>query len=248
VYNHSGFVFILPYLEQSPLYAMYDFKTPGSLSNIGGGTLPPTAAALSPTHPNAIVQSQKLKVFLCPSDKEPEVVSNAMNPADYYQRPNTSRSNYLFAVGHGTDYNAPSTWNNGGTTGAFGHNTKTKLTEITDGTSNTIAVGESVQIKRSTSFGPYWGSGTHTATMGYTPAGAPGYNVNADNTVAYGSACPTPGMPVCVYAWQFGSNHTGGANFVMGDGSVRFIRNSIAYSNFFAAATRAGGETLSLDN
>jgi prepilin-type N-terminal cleavage/methylation domain-containing protein len=33
VYNHSGFIFLLPYIEQDNLYRMYDFKVPGALSS-----------------------------------------------------------------------------------------------------------------------------------------------------------------------------------------------------------------------
>jgi len=246
VYNHSGFVFMLPYIEQSALYAMYDFKTPGSLSNPVGATLPPTAASLTATHPNAIVQSQKLKVFLCPSDKDPEIIVSGTGATDYYQRPNTSRSNYLFSAGGLTDYNGPADWNIASIAGVFGHNTKTKLTEISDGTSNTVAIGESVQRKEgagtSPLFGPYWGSGTHTATIGYTPNGDARFNINTP----FDPNCAPKG-PRCVYAWAFSSFHTGGANFVMCDGSVRFIRDSIAYPNFFAANTRSGAEALPLD-
>ena len=43
-------------------------------------------------------------------------------------------------------------------------------------------IGESVQLKNGagtySGFGPYWGSGTHTATMGYTPAGDPRFTAN----------------------------------------------------------------------
>jgi prepilin-type N-terminal cleavage/methylation domain-containing protein/prepilin-type processing-associated H-X9-DG protein len=246
VYNHSGFVFLLPNLEQDNLFRQYDMTVPASLSNPYGKTMAPNFGLLSPTHPNAVVQSQKLKMFLCPSDRDPEIVSNALNQADFYQRPNTARSNYLFSAGGLTDYNAPGDWGLAASGGVFGHNTKTKLSDITDGTSNTIAIGDSVQIKdgagSSSSFGPYWGSGTHTATIGYTPAGDPRFNINAP----FSTTC-TPKGPRCVYAWVFSSYHTGGANFAMCDGSVRFIRETIDYTNFVWMNTKSGGEVITAD-
>ncbi|QEL15254.1 DUF1559 domain-containing protein [Limnoglobus roseus] len=50
--------------------------------------------------------------------------------------------------------------------------------------------------------------------------------------------------------WQpmFGSPHTGGLNMVLGDGSVRFVSFNVSAAAWAAAGTRAGGETLGLDN
>ena len=45
----------------------------------------------------------------------------------------------------------------------------------------------------------------------------------------------------------FGSNHPGGANFTLADGSVRYLSESIAVLTLQALATRAGGEVVSED-
>jgi prepilin-type processing-associated H-X9-DG protein len=44
-----------------------------------------------------------------------------------------------------------------------------------------------------------------------------------------------------------GSNHPGGVNACMGDGSVRFFKDTIAIPTWWAVGTRAGGEVVSAD-
>ena len=44
------------------------------------------------------------------------------------------------------------------------------------------------------------------------------------------------------------STHPGGANLLFGDGSVHFIKSSVAYRTYWALGTRAGGEVISSDS
>lgn len=50
----------------------------------------------------------------------------------------------------------------------------------------------------------------------------------------------------CTNLWEVYSQHPGGANTLIGDGSVRFIEASISPATFAALITRSGGEVVSL--
>ena len=127
---------------------------------------------------------------------------------------------------------------------------------FTDGTSNTFLAGESVNgvgkydVGPPPRFGPYWGSGTHTAVHGRirppSQANAIAFLPNAPAGILYptGSSDFQKKAP---YAWVFSSKHSGGVNMLMGDGSVRFIKNSISITTWWAASTMAGGEVISSD-
>jgi hypothetical protein len=94
--------------------------------------------------------------------------------------------------------------------GIYYNRSKTKITDIIDGTSNTLAFGEGLGHSASTNppdFAWSWmGVGSMPTKFGLA-------NGNA------GSGGSSATVPIC-----FGSNHTGITNFAMGDGSVRPIR------------------------
>jgi len=252
VYNHSGFIALLPYLEQDNLFKQYDYQLVGSSRNGNGST---AATAPDPTpNPNRIVASTQLKVMTCPSDDNPAPTrTNVPKTADPYECENARRSNYLFNIGNNIDQSG--FWETQGTAlrGPFGINGASSLTNIFDGTSNTIAIGESKQKHLSASYGPFWGSGLHTAVTGRISGTAdptqpvakcwtPNYSYQFD--AACGTVSTNQSLRPLQYAWGFGSWHTGVTNFVMCDGSVRGIRDGIEPAAWIALGTAGGGETV----
>ncbi len=122
-----------------------------------------------------------------------------------------------------------------------------RFTAATDGLSNTLMVGEYTSrttTRRATFWGYTYASynqssvGTESRLFG-KPYGASA----TDATGCWG----TPGLygdQMCKRA--FNSGHTGGANFTMGDGSVRFVSYSVALNVLQNAATMGGGEVATL--
>jgi prepilin-type N-terminal cleavage/methylation domain-containing protein len=251
IYNHSGFVALLPFLEQKGLFDQYRYDMVGSSSSPYGTALGNDPAGTNPNHDQIGnfpgVAGNILKVMQCASDRDTELVNYLAGTTDFYEATNLARSNYLFNSGGSTDYD--NNWEKLGPyyRGAFGNNGAAKLADYIDGTSNTIAVGESKKNKIWNQFGAYWGAGTHTAVHGYTPyytwGGAASFTPNAKYGICDGSV-----NFYCQYAWGYGSNHPNITMFVMGDGSVRPIQDNITIYNFSSMTTPSGGEVIQEKN
>jgi prepilin-type N-terminal cleavage/methylation domain-containing protein/prepilin-type processing-associated H-X9-DG protein len=264
VFNHTGFVAMLPYIEQDNLFKQFNYLMVSNGSNPYGQGLGPDATGNG--NPSRLVGSTPLKIYTCPADENPApVVVSGDAAGAFYERgvngtyPGVARSNYFFNTGYYTDYDRDWTACAPWARGPFGNNGASNIGSMMDGTSNTIAIGEGRQQWRtSTSFGPYWGAGTHTAVHGrilqVTPglvqqSGGTSYTtayeycgINAPNAQLVSGTTGTTGT--YQYAWQFSSRHTAGANFLFCDGSVKMLRNDIDYVNVFQAlATPEGGET-----
>jgi prepilin-type N-terminal cleavage/methylation domain-containing protein/prepilin-type processing-associated H-X9-DG protein len=235
VYNHTGFVALLPHIEQDNLFKQYNYAYVSS-SSTGNATQNPVGPDPTP-NPNRLVAAEIVKIYVCPSDQNPPPrVTSAPRGTSFYERDNFARSNYLLSSGTYTDYDAD--WLNTSTQhrGAFGNNGAANIGAMPDGTSNTIMIGESKQLHTATEYGPYWGAGTHTAVHGRAGS-ASGFTPN----YPYGN-CSGNANQKCQYAWGFGSKHSGGTNFVMCDGTVRFIADNISLNNFWFLQTPDGGD------
>jgi prepilin-type processing-associated H-X9-DG protein len=131
--------------------------------------------------------------------------------------------------------------------GMFEYNTQVRILEVTDGSSNTLLLGE--RDARDPCV-PYY----RTAQNGYWSYEQINIGANAGVPLNYQSpsAClTTTGAAFSAYVQlrysAFGSAHGGGANFCLTDGSVRFVSDSIPLLTLQALATRAGGEMISGD-
>jgi prepilin-type N-terminal cleavage/methylation domain-containing protein/prepilin-type processing-associated H-X9-DG protein len=130
---------------------------------------------------------------------------------------------------------------------------------ITDGTSNTIAVGEALTdrlaipdmglTRENNASGQ--GRKDHWA-IGGDDADTTGQGDMSEHLFSTAvrinfprAAGGTPGF--AQYELSAGSNHSGGANVLMADGSVRFLRDSISAATYSAMGTRNGGEVVQND-
>ncbi|NQT39263.1 MAG: DUF1559 domain-containing protein [Planctomycetes bacterium] len=139
--------------------------------------------------------------------------------------------------------------------GIFYANSATRIGDILDGASHTLLLSE-VMIRGDKNDpgwgggGGYWGGGQHSA-FGFTALEPPNTTVadrvwTCKDTNMLESPCMTVGDDInkCIFAR---SHHSGGASAAMGDGSVRFITETIDLPTWKALATRAGGEVTSTD-
>lgn len=247
VLNTTGFTMILGQLEQTTLLNAYNFSH-ASANSIGWQATTPNKIVIGDQTANTTVVSSLVSVFWCPSDIPP-LTRTVTNSEPYYML-DGRRSNYVLMASRYTEYDclAPGL-DKPSQIGMFYTDTSVSFQEVTDGLSNTVMVGESRQEKFSVYYGPYWGSGTHTSTHGtvYPPT-----HPNAPNSLP-NAIWPTANQIVnnprkLSYAWRIGSQHPGGVNMTMGDGSVRFFKNTVNPYAWWSVQTIKGGEVVSADS
>ncbi len=230
VKNTTGWILLAPYFEQAALADVYDFNVCSSMSSPYGH------AVMGNDTMNNGVYNVRVPLLECPSHVEAGEVSNS-NPgvtSDFYTRRNAIRTSYAFSSGVFTDYDSPWSTKMGDIRqGMFGNDGAAKMASLIDGSSNTLAIGESQGggTKTSSSYGPWGLTGTHTCCHGrvvstsasaiaYTAADARDWSING----AYNNDALKR-----TYAWTFNSQHPGGAQFVLADGSVTFLTENMNY-------------------
>jgi prepilin-type N-terminal cleavage/methylation domain-containing protein/prepilin-type processing-associated H-X9-DG protein len=251
-YGTTGYVRMLPYIDQAAIYKKWNFNATSTNAYRNANSLAPqngTIGTTALTNPNLTLSQEMLPAFLCPSDTMPKQLSyNGATPE--YQTTRAGVAHYAFAGGDHTEefrnYGAYAgsniTMPDGVTAvnrrGVFGIDGAASMQDVRDGTSNTVMMGECKGRKSSNLYVPTWGQAKWVGVFGrisaYSATNAPGQGdclYNHINAVAgpclsppYGTTVNTSRDP---YAWNWSSEHPGGAHFVFVDGSVRFMNNSV---------------------
>jgi prepilin-type N-terminal cleavage/methylation domain-containing protein/prepilin-type processing-associated H-X9-DG protein len=276
-YYSNVFIDILPYIEQGNLRnAYHDYPYPCYSPTTYTPANVPALNGVPPTLVNKDFSQQIIKVYTCPSDpRGNQLIAPSTVPPDGSAQPNPpllfATSSYKYMSGIGTlvtnddtfggywdevqiaqsDLKLIGVFNGRGAFHADGYSglKPETMTNIVDGTSNTIFMGERIISSATTGRGPFWANSfnLYTSSAAYLPSQSAAYpNLQAylspdwDNCVVLN---PLNGGNVCKYGW--GSVHGGGSiNFVFGDGSVRSINPNVNLTLFAYLATIAGGEAV----
>ncbi|MBN9119459.1 MAG: DUF1559 domain-containing protein [Planctomycetes bacterium] len=237
--NHFCLTFILPYIEQGNLANQINLQVDGyAVTNFPAFTNP-------------------VKTFMCPAAPlDPTIVYNT--PSGKYA---TLPSGVTQIRMGRTDYTAISgvsgTWVTAsigsqaiptGVPGILEKNKTNPLIAVTDGTSNTLLFVEDAGR-------PFrYGRGGAKIGADRDGNGAAGGWGDQDSWFGVGGADPAAGTQGSGPAAVNGSSdneiygfHTGGAHAAMGDGSVRFLKDSVTLAFIAVIHSRSGGEVLPND-
>jgi prepilin-type N-terminal cleavage/methylation domain-containing protein/prepilin-type processing-associated H-X9-DG protein len=287
---HSHHVGLLPYFEQAPLFNAYNlslryFNTAWANITAHGAKL---AALACPSDPSVLAGNPYYSTPGGPGGYPANLPGYAAGLTSYrgvsgpWPNPPRGASGSTTSTGQGPpipgNASPDPNWSAeyGNALGMIFITSNVKIGDITDGTSNTIMLGESVYGRLSQADQQcwhWWTAGNYGDSLQTAM-----YPINADKAFP-DFTDPTLTNGSVVYVNSASSNHPGGANFAFADGSVKFIKNTIStwqYKNtgtsivpanlvingngtysttpgtvwgiYQALSTRNGGEVLSADS
>jgi prepilin-type N-terminal cleavage/methylation domain-containing protein/prepilin-type processing-associated H-X9-DG protein len=246
----SWHVLILPHMEQDNLFRVIDTTTPGNYSTTPNRNNPHGLRRighyLCPSSPNdRMVLAPDPPHHVNPPDRIPPTTGEAPFTTHYYGMTGPRGVNPITGVAYpqsrcthdGTPMALsgmfqPDRFSNG--QGGFTDGAVIKLDGIDDGTTNTIMVGEMSW------YSDRYGTRYRSWLRGGEASGC--YAVGARNATNAINSAMRASLIAQFNEIPMGSMHAGGANFALGDGSVRFIRESIDMAIYRGLASRDGGE------
>jgi prepilin-type N-terminal cleavage/methylation domain-containing protein/prepilin-type processing-associated H-X9-DG protein len=238
---------LLPEVEQSPLYSSINTSLPTWV----------------PANGTAVLTS--VATYLCPSANNPTptcaMVDANLKPLPV---PNTqfARANYQYNMGWNDTSITPANTNYDdpvkGCNGPLYRNSRVTYAAVTDGLSNTVVAGEKSPYLSDASWVGIIPGYRHFAYNAFASAGTGGIGVNYDYPGAILASHSGPSLyesPMVIHppnsplghTDEMYSLHPGGGNVLMGDGSVRFVKQSINLLTWQALSSRANGEVVSAE-
>jgi prepilin-type N-terminal cleavage/methylation domain-containing protein/prepilin-type processing-associated H-X9-DG protein len=262
-FGHTVFSRLLPYIEQQNVSDLYNFTDTWAAAD--SNALDATGARST-----AAVTASAISTYLCPSD----IISSTPVQLDFtgtgYCIGWFGMSSYVANAGTYSTYFGDTVMDDNGAFFMTGPNSKpfnnqtrleanarpARIASFSDGTSNTFLFGERYhrdenfdQILHFTSsvkhsrypigkWGVWaWYGGGNGTTHTFASTNVPlNYKTPANATQSYAN--------VNLRMSAFGSGHTGGANFVLADGSTRFVAQTVDMVTYQAVSTRGTGEVV----
>jgi prepilin-type N-terminal cleavage/methylation domain-containing protein len=226
--QHSWTPFILPYIEQGNLAQLYNWNVNWN----------------DPATNDKGVNQTQIKLFICPSATSGRTAANNRGVLDY---PAINQINPALLVPpiFTRTYPADATYH-----GVLGHETlptrkvSRQIAEINDGASNTLLLAEDAGRNE------HWNMGKLQGTLPQDGAWAnPSNNITNTNGGQWGFNPQTMSLPGpcgvnCTNSQQVYSFHTGIAQAVFADGSVRSLKAGTDVNIIIALMTRRGGEIV----
>ncbi|MEZ6130185.1 MAG: DUF1559 domain-containing protein [Planctomycetaceae bacterium] len=243
--NGHGLALLLPFLDQTALYSQVNFSAAqGNLVRPGSNPVPVGLDAVASGQ--AALASNVVPMFLCPTDSGTEV----LDAGGTFYAPDSAapgmpyaKASYDFIMpylslrncNHHRSLSVDARY-------LFGENSYSKLSACTDGLSNTLAMGE----KTLETYNGRTGGWLHAGwvDVGIDPLGRwnltyPATGINVWN---YNNVSNVVGKRASWYTCA--SLHTGGAQFVLGDGSVRFVSENVDLNTLTYLCRAADGQVI----
>jgi prepilin-type processing-associated H-X9-DG protein len=243
---------MLPQFEQQALYNAFNF----TLGSEGVQTPFPQGFLA-----NSTVGATRVAMFQCPTDTAMTFQIPTAYAGGALSGPIFTKGNYAVSWGN---TNWGQSYNNNALAGqylqsAFGHNGGLSFASVRDGLSTTVFMAEVLQAAINDVRGLMWSTipGGCSFMTRYTPNGTIDY-LNAGfvgdylqspfctSDPAHGLPCTSGAGDTTAFAGAR-SRHSGGINVLLGDGSVKFVKNSINAQTWIAVNSIQSGEVVSAD-
>src|SRR5262245_33884999 len=221
----SFHVHILPFIDQTPLFAKFDMNSKyDSATNAALGLILPPAYQCP-------LGLQKITQYPAPMELDGAFTTHYYGVGGPIGNNPVTGAAYSFLT---TDQG------NTATQGVLGMGSKVKMVQITDGTSNTLMLGE--QSWTLANYYRVWIRGT------YNDTGVPYRDTTCCRNVANSMYSTPYNGGGNSNNTSFGSEHSGhGANFALADGTVRYLNSSINLGTYLSIASYNGAESANID-